>query len=272
MGPRQSEPPHLPTPTSPTTPSYYFYSSTWLENALHAFCLSAAGMSARAIAFVSAGHAPEEESTASGIEPPRKRPHTSPHTSHTSMSGRPLAQYVKSDRFAVLVTDPRRTDIISQSFTFNAATHEHMQADSARCAAFAAALQAHAKDRVALEIGTGPRALLAVMAAHSGARRVYAIEGDPTSAASARRYVEQLVRTGSLLANQVVVVEKLSTALTRDDVPETVQLLLHECLGTFASSEGVSMLELVPRTAGCATPLAHSFTVRALHGHRCVTL
>ena len=78
----------------------------------------------------------------------------------------PLERYVRTGRFEILVADPRPTDIFSQSLSFSVATHDHMQADAGRCAAFGEALKAHAAGKVVLEIGTGPSALLAVMAAH----------------------------------------------------------------------------------------------------------
>ena len=152
---------------------------------------------------------------------------------------KPLEVYVRADCFEVLVTDPRPTDIFSQSLTFDVDQHTHMQADRGRCTAFASALVEHAVGKVVLEIGTGPSALLAVIAARAGATRVYALEGDKAAATAAQRHVDQLVCDGSLSAGCIVILPKFSTELTAADCPEPVQLVVHELLGTFASSEGV---------------------------------
>ena len=152
----------------------------------------------------------------------------------------PLARFVRTSRFEVLVADPRPTDIFSQSLSFNAHTHAHMQDDSARCMAFFDALVAHAHGKVVLEMGTGRAALLAVYAAQAGARQVYAVESDASSASAARSHIESLVEAGSLKHGQVIVLVGFSSSLTRADIPEPVDLVVHELLGVFASSEGVA--------------------------------
>ena len=51
--------------------------------------------------------------------------------------------------------------------------------DEQRTAAYAAALQRRAKGATVADVGTGPFALLALLAVKFGARRVYAIERTP---------------------------------------------------------------------------------------------
>lgn len=208
----------------------------------------------RRIDFVAAGSASTESFVA---EPKRPR---------TAAALPPLLEkFVRTGCFEVLVADPRPTDVFSQSLTFDVATHEHMQADSARCAAFADALSEHARDKIVLEIGTGPSALLAVLAARAGAERVYAVEGDAAAAAAAQKHVEQLVQAGSLAAGRIVVLHRFSTELTPADVPERVDMVLHELLGTFASSEGVRYFlgAAQPRVLGAADSHCLSIPHRA---------
>ena len=183
----------------------------------------------RSIEFVAAAQSPVADAESGGDVKRARAPSREPA----------LARYVRTGRFEILVADPRAIDIFSQSLTFDAATHTNMQEDRARCAAFAEALGAHAAGKVVLDVGTGPSALLAIMAAQAGATRVYAVEADATSADSARRRIRELVDVGTITEGQIVVVEKFSTDLTPDDCPEPVQVVVHELLGTFASSEGV---------------------------------
>ena len=67
--------------------------------------------------------------------------------------------------------------------------YDLMSADTVRNAAFRAAFARHARDRVVLDLGTGPHALLARLAAEAGARRVYAVEMLPGVADKARAAV-----------------------------------------------------------------------------------
>ena len=137
----------------------------------------ALGMPGRTVEFVAASSpAPR------GCEEEHKRTRTSGQPEDVVRPPCRLAHYVRTGRFAVLVADPRHADIFSQSLTFDLATHGHMQADMSRCAAFSDALLTHAAGKVVLEIGTGPAALLAVLAARAGAARVYAVESDAASA------------------------------------------------------------------------------------------
>ena len=57
--------------------------------------------------------------------------------------------------------------------------YEAMRDDVDRTASYAAALRRRAPNRTVLDIGTGPFALLAVLAAKFGAKKVYAIERTP---------------------------------------------------------------------------------------------
>ena len=69
-------------------------------------------------------------------------------------------------------------------------------------ATFAAGVAARAPGRAVLDLGTGPDAVWALVAARAGASRVYAVEGDPRAAAAAAALVARLEREGELLPGQ----------------------------------------------------------------------
>jgi len=82
-----------------------------------------------------------------------------------------------------------------------------------------------------VDIGTGPFALLAVMAARAGAKRVYAIEINPDAAALAKKRVQELG-----LQSTVQVIEGDSTKV---ELPEKADLVVSELIGSIATQEGV---------------------------------
>ena len=123
-------------------------------------------------------------------------------------------------------TDPR-----SICDRYGDETYAKMRDDEERTSAYEAAIAAMAPGRVCLDIGTGALALLALAAARSGARHVYAIEANPDAAAAARSAVKD-----AGMESVITIVEGYSTDVT---LPEPVDLLLHEILGEVAGAEGV---------------------------------
>ncbi len=98
-------------------------------------------------------------------------------------------------------------------------------------------------------MGTGPFAVLALLAARAGAAKVYAVESNPAAAERARA----AVRAATDVAPGVIeVLEGLSTAIT---LPQKVDLVLAEIVGSVASEEvrnrtrGASTSEGGPRSA-----------------------
>lgn len=88
------------------------------------------------------------------------------------------------------------------------------------------------ESQVVLDLGTGPFALFAMMAADMGAGKVYAIEGNPEAAASARYTVKN-----AGYEDVITVIEGLSTELK--ELPEKVDFCIAELIGSIASEEGV---------------------------------
>ena len=119
--------------------------------------------------------------------------------------------------------------------SFNAANYQGMKNDEARTPVFAQALQqALARDAgemVILDIGTGPEALLALIAAKAGAKKVYAVEASTVVADLARRAV-----AAAGMEDVVEVIEGFSTEIF---LPEKADLLVAEIVGSVASDEGI---------------------------------
>jgi len=94
-------------------------------------------------------------------------------------------------------------------------------------------LKGHEGQRLTvLDIGTGPYALLAIMAARAGAKHVYAVEANPKAAQSARACVALTTD----VASAITIIDGLSTAVT---LPAKADLLVAEIVGSVSSEEGL---------------------------------
>lgn len=116
------------------------------------------------------------------------------------------------------------------------ADYEAMRDDVPRTAKFEAAIRRQlaglpSGKAVVVDIGTGPFALLALMAARAGARRVYAIEKRPEAAAQAK---EAVLKAGA--QDTVVVIEGDAMQV---ELPERADLIVSELIGSIATQEGV---------------------------------
>lgn len=124
------------------------------------------------------------------------------------------------------------------------ADYEAMRDDAPRTAGFEAAIRRSLAARGAgqatvLDIGTGPFALLAIMAARAGARHVYAVEKNPAAASLARGAVEKAGLEG--------IVQVIEGDSMQVELPEKVDLVVSELIGSIATQEGV---EPIIRDAG----------------------
>merc|ERR1719499_1673027 len=86
-------------------------------------------------------------------------------------------------------------------------------------------------EAVVVDIGTGALALLAIMAAKAGARKVYAIEINPGAAKLAKEAVAK-----QKLQDKIEVIEGNSMEV---DLPEKADLIVSELIGSIATQEGV---------------------------------
>lgn len=116
--------------------------------------------------------------------------------------------------------------------------YEAMRDDELRTSGYAAAIQDRiaksGSETTAVDIGTGPFALLALIAARAGARRVYAIEKTPAVAALAR---EAVAAAG--MEETVKIIEGESTQV---QLPERVDFVVSELIGSIAKQEGVQRI------------------------------
>lgn len=110
-----------------------------------------------------------------------------------------------------------------------------MKDDNRRTPKFQVAIKqrlAGTTGQVVLDVGTGPFALLAIMAARAGAAKVYAVESNPEAAKRAR----QVVAKARDVAGIIEVIEGYTTQVS---LPQKVDLVLAEIVGSVASEEGL---------------------------------
>lgn len=109
--------------------------------------------------------------------------------------------------------------------------YDLMSADAVRNAAFREAFARHARDRVVLDLGTGPHALLARLAVEAGARHVYAVEILPGAAAQARAAV-----AAAGLADRITVITGDAATLA---LPEAADVCTQGIVGNIGSADGI---------------------------------
>lgn len=100
--------------------------------------------------------------------------------------------------------------------------HLRMLADERPNAAYRRGIEAHARGKIVLDIGTGS-GLLAMMAARAGAAHVYTAEKNEAVAETAREIV---ARNG--YSDRITVIDRLSTELSRDDIGGGADLIVSE--------------------------------------------
>ncbi len=125
--------------------------------------------------------------------------------------------------------------------SFSLESYKSMIDDKARTPAFKKAIterlsESAPQSQVVMDLGTGPYAVLALQAAKAGAKKVYAIEAIPQAASLARLAVAKAVRKGDVPEGVIEVIEGLSTNVT---LPEKVDLVVAEIIGSIASEEGL---------------------------------
>jgi len=116
--------------------------------------------------------------------------------------------------------------------------YEAMRDDTARTSRFEAVIKRRLAgtdgQATVVDIGTGSFALLAIMAARAGAKKVYAIERNH---AAAERATETVLRAG--LQDKVTVIEGDSMMV---ELPERVDVVVSELIGSIATQEGVEAI------------------------------
>ena len=118
--------------------------------------------------------------------------------------------------------------------SFDKSAYQAMKLDSSRTPFFEQAIinrlkSAEPDSQIVLDLGTGPFALFAVIAAKNGAKHVYAIEASKEEAAAARETIKKLG-----FQDKITILEGFSTDIT---LPEKADFAVAEIVGSVASEE-----------------------------------
>eukprot|EP00929_Paragymnodinium_shiwhaense_P074736 TRINITY_DN38251_c0_g1_i2.p1 TRINITY_DN38251_c0_g1~~TRINITY_DN38251_c0_g1_i2.p1 ORF type:complete len:227 (-),score=17.98 TRINITY_DN38251_c0_g1_i2:405-1031(-) len=117
---------------------------------------------------------------------------------------------------------------------FELKQYEQMRDDVPRTSAYYQAIEDLVPGKVVLDIGTGALALLALHCVRAGARKVYAVEADAEAAEVARRSIEEAGFQDSVT---------LLVGKSEDiELPEKVDIAVHELFGEIVSREGVARI------------------------------
>jgi len=119
--------------------------------------------------------------------------------------------------------------------SFDMAAYTAMKEDKSRTPFFRRAIGKRLsafppETQIVLDLGTGPFALFAIMAAELGAKKVYAIEADPIVAESARVAIQK-----AGWSDTITLLEEFSTKVS---LTEKADLCIAEICGSIASEEG----------------------------------
>ncbi len=123
---------------------------------------------------------------------------------------------------------------VAEYFVYDDMLYYAMSSDEVRNEAYRKAIGAAVKDRVVLEVGTGPDAVLARMCVEAGARQVYAVE---ILEASYQKAVALINELG--LAEQVKVILGDARQLS---LPEPADVCVSEIVGAIGGSEGAAVI------------------------------
>eukprot|EP00978_Attheya_sp_CCMP212_P046811 scaffold412996_cov59-Attheya_sp.AAC.1 len=124
--------------------------------------------------------------------------------------------------------------------SFDASAYAAMRDDPSRTPLFQKAIASRLQSapggpesQTVLDLGTGPFALFAIIAAEQGAGKVYAMEADPEIAKSARETVK---RSG--FADVITILEGFSTDIPSLPNNDKVDFVVAEIVGSIATEEG----------------------------------
>jgi precorrin-6B methylase 2/acyl carrier protein len=123
---------------------------------------------------------------------------------------------------------------VAEYFVYDDYLYETLTHDERRNESYRAAINRSVRNKVVLDIGTGPDAILARLCLEAGARRVYAIEILERTYRQAVRTVERLG-----LADRLILIHGDAT---RVELPEQVDVCVSEIVGSIGGSEGAAVI------------------------------
>lgn len=147
---------------------------------------------------------------------------------------------------------------IAEYLVYDELAYHAMTSDERRNESYRAAFRELVRDRVVLEVGTGPEALLARFCLDAGARKVYAVELLDETHALARRRIDELG-----LADRIELIHGDATAI---ELPEPAEVCVSEIVGAIGGCEGAAVIQNRVRrllTADAAVVPARSSTLYA---------
>src|ERR1051326_2289899 len=109
-----------------------------------------------------------------------------------------------------------------------------MTSDERRNESYRAAIRERVHDKVVVEVGTGPEAILSRFCVEAGARKVYAIEMLPDTYAKACARVRELA-----LDDRIEVILGDATTV---ELPELADVCVSEIVGAIGGSEGAARI------------------------------
>ncbi len=123
---------------------------------------------------------------------------------------------------------------IAEYFVYDELAYHAMTSDERRNESYRAAIRERVRDKVVLEVGTGPEALLSRFCAAAGARRVYAIEMLQDSFDRASRRVRELGLDDRI--------EVIHGDATKVELPERADVCVSEIVGAIGGCEGAAVI------------------------------
>lgn len=119
---------------------------------------------------------------------------------------------------------------VAEFYVYDDVVYRSMAEDEQRNNRYRRAFARYVRDRIVVDIGTGPFAILARLALEAGAKKVYAIDLLPESVRKARALVEKLG-----LADRIEIYQGDATQIT---LPELADVCISEIVGAIGGSEG----------------------------------
>jgi len=109
--------------------------------------------------------------------------------------------------------------------------YSKMIADKVRTESYNRAIQKLVRNKVVVEIGTGPFSVLSIFCARAGARHVYAIEVNGWMIKKAQKAIDE-----AGYSDKITLIRGYSTLL---DLPQAVDVVVQEVIGNIATEEGM---------------------------------
>jgi len=127
---------------------------------------------------------------------------------------------------------------IAEYFVYDDLAYHAMTSDERRNDSYRAAIRAHVRDKVVVEVGTGPEAILSRFCVEAGARKVYAIELLPETYRKACERVRELGLDSQINGR----IEVILGDATKVELPEPADVCVSEIVGAIGGSEGAAMI------------------------------